>query len=481
MNKTAIFVLFLLFTSAMLLLSACSGSDEQISLEENIGTSSDPTPAPELESLNDSTYPLAEMEFIAKIPENTPPDHAIYISVLDEVTGLALNATLHQMMLDEENSDISNRLYKVKIPFPVGSTVKYRYTRQANALVVGEHLANGQPVRYRLAQVDGPGVVSDIISRWTDTDFVGQVGKIVGRATNAKDQSPISNLLITAGGAQTISAEDGSFQIDGLPVGIHNLVGYAMDAKYETFYQGAEIAGNLPTLTPIELEPRSLVSVEFLVKIPEGTPPIIPLRLAGNLQQLGNTFSTLSGGVSLSASSLPEMQRQPDGLYKYSLQLPQGSDVRYKYTLGDGFWNAEHTFNGEFRIRQIIIPDHDLTVTDIIDTWFSTSEQSIAFDVTVPENTPPTDYVSIQFNPIFGWTEPLPMWPLEDNRWAYVLFSPLNLPGNFHYRYCRNDLCGISDDVDTPGDFGPGRLIDLNSLPANQSDSVNAWTDLVGQ
>jgi len=49
------------------------------------------------------------------------------------------------------------------------------------------------------------------------------------------------------------------------------------------------------------------------------------------------------------------------------------------------------------------------------------------------------------------------MWHLGEQRWAYILFSPLNVPGNISYRYCRAGQCGTADDIATPGLYGQGR------------------------
>jgi len=102
--------------------------------------------------------------------------------------------------------------------------IKYRYEREAEAIRVGEHSSDGSPVRYRLFYVTNPGTVQDIVSRWTDTEFEGQTGRIAGQAIDKNSGTPIPNLLITAGGHQVYSKSDGSFLIEGLPPGVHNLV-----------------------------------------------------------------------------------------------------------------------------------------------------------------------------------------------------------------------------------------------------------------
>ena len=88
------------------------------------------------------------------------------------------------------------------------------------------------------------------------------------------------------------------------------------------------------------------------MSVPSGTPPVVPIRFAGSLYPLGNTFATLNGGMSSLAANMPVLNPLPDGRYTLVLDLPVGADIRYKYTLGDGFWNAEHNADGSFRLRQ---------------------------------------------------------------------------------------------------------------------------------
>ena len=65
------------------------------------------------------------------------------------------------------------------------------------------------------------------------------------------------------------------------------------------------------------------------------------------------------------------MKSMPDGTYFLMVELPAGLDLRYKYSLGDGFWNSELTNDGQFHVRQLIVPDADLTISDTIESWGS--------------------------------------------------------------------------------------------------------------
>jgi hypothetical protein len=126
--------------------------------------------------------------------------------------------------------------------------------------------------------------------------------------------------------------------------------------------------------------------------------------------------------------------------------------------------------------RQLVVPNTQETiqVQDAIPTWQSGPSAPITFELTVPENTPVTDTISIQFDP-YAWTEPIPMWPLGNNRWVYILYSPLNMLGSFEYRFCRNDQCGLADDIQT-GSGQLGRPVATSLTPQDLQDQVAGWS-----
>ena len=413
------------------------------------------------------TDALAVVTFFVEIPPDTPLGEPIMLSILDEVTGLALNTQRHTM------DAIDDTRYVLGIPLPVGTVVKYRYSRQGNVLAE-EHVSDGRPVRYRLYYVDAPGEVHDVVTRWNDSRFEGSTGRITGTLTDVQSGASTPGILIAAGGAQTLTNSDGQFLIEGLPPGTHNMVAYAVDGSYATFQQGALVADESNTPANIQLTPTSNVDVTFLLHVPEDTPPNVPVRIAGNLLQLGNTFADLSGGINTLASRMPVLSPLPDGSYGVILSLPVGADMRYKYTLGDGLWNTERSNDGGFVIRQLIVPENPMVIEETIETWHAGNTSSITFDIIVPENTSLEEGVSIQFHP-YGWTEPLHMWHLGEQRWAYILYSPLDLINQLGYRYCRADQCGHADDERTPGAFTSGQIIETSPDPLGLPDTIEAW------
>jgi hypothetical protein len=410
--------------------------------------------------------------FQLTLSQSLPVGESVSLTILDEVTGLAFNPVDYVMTADDALH------LTVILPFQLGSVIKYRYTRHGATSVI-EHLSNGQPVRYRMYHVEGPGVVQDTLSRWTDTAYTGNTGRITGQITDASSLHPIPNLLITAGGAQAYTKADGSYLLEGLPEGVHNLVAYAIDGMYQTYQQGAAIAANSTTPASFNLSQSDTVPVVFSVTVPTNTPADAPLRLAGNLYQLGNTFADLSGGVSDIASRMPVLSKLPDGRYEVVINLPTGAYIEYKYTLGDGLWNAEHSPDGALMTRRFIVSSSNSQINDTVSNWGRLQIAPITFDVTVPAFTPASDGVSIQFNPGFGWLQPLPMWPATNSQgqpiWRFILISPLEILETIQYRICRADQCGIADDIRTRGSNPVGNIVSTGGLPQTIIYTVSEW------
>ncbi|MDK1028745.1 MAG: hypothetical protein QGD96_05365 [Anaerolineae bacterium] len=425
------------------------------------------TATPEIHSGPTQTaIPMAQVTFIAVLPEPLAEGESLAIAILDEITGLALNRALYPLQERDSQS------YAISLPFNLNSIIKYRYIRRTN-VQLREDSGTDVSIRYRLYQVNGPGETRDIIASWIDRSYNGAAGSIEGEVYE-EGQGPLANILVTAGGVQTITDSAGRFDLEGLPPGTHNLVAYAIDGSYKTFQQGATVLENLNTPVKIYLTPEPFVNVTFNLSTPTNTMPGAPVRLGGNLFQLGNTFSDLRGGLSTIADRMPVMTALPEGRYTVTLRLPAGEVTSYKYTLGDGFWNAEHKSNSEFKIRQLVVPREDTVIYDTVETWQAGSSAPILFEVKVPANTPVGDIIYIQFNP-YGWTEPLPMWPVGDNRWVYKLYSPLSILGSFGYRYCRAGQCGSADDLVSMGDTTSGRQVTTSLAPQNIKDTVKEW------
>ncbi len=106
---------------------------------------SGPTPTP---------MPMAQVTFIAVLPEPLAEGETLAIAILDEITGLALNGSFYPMQPRDPQT------YAVSLAFPLNSIVKYRYVRRTN-VQLQEDTGTDVAVRYRLYQVNGPGETRD--------------------------------------------------------------------------------------------------------------------------------------------------------------------------------------------------------------------------------------------------------------------------------------------------------------------------------
>lgn len=412
------------------------------------------------------TYQKAEVLFEVVLPAKLPEGSKLQIEILDDVTGLAFNPQRFDMI---QNDD---RNYYFKTALTVHANVKYRYLSSGQTSLI-ETNSQGQQVRFRLLNVNNPIAVMDTIASWPGLPYQGAVGSITGQFYDQATHTPLPNLLVSAQGIQAITASDGSFSLNGITPGTHNLTAMALDGTYADFQQLAVVAENGVTPVFVGLEKRELVNIDFKVEIPQGITPISELRFASNLYSLGNLYADVFAGSTMLSADLPPMQKNSDGSYSIRLVLPAGAYFNYKYTLGDGFWNGELMEDGSFYAREFIVPQEETTQKDTISAFQPQQSGVILFNVTVPANTPVEDVITIQFNP-FDWTAPIPMTRIDSQHWSFILYNPQGYFGQTKFRFCRNSICELTHEVD-PLDAGNPRVFTPGAAPQTIQANVDGW------
>ena len=383
----------------------------------------------------------AEVQFKVAVPNGNIGQSGLFLEILDEVTGLGLNPTRYQM----QPVDLIN--YSIRLPLTIGFAVKYRYVKGGNSSSI-EYDSGKNQVRYRMIFVNSPMAINDWIAGWQDSPFQGNTGILQGFIFNGTNSEPVSNAMVIIAGMRTFTGTDGAYKIDNIPVGEQNLTAYHIDGLFQPFQQRAIIAANAITPANFGMRPAQIVNITFKVTPPSDNLSGAPVRLFGDLYSLGNSFNDLQGGISSPGANGKLLNYQDDGTYSVILSLPAGHPLEYKYSLGDGFWNAEHSSDNNWKSRKIIIPTVDSVINDVISNWKNSNENAITFKITVPSDTPQNNLVSLQLNP-FVWMEPLPMWFLGNNQWMYVLYSPAEFINNANYRFIVNDQNGIKNDIAT--------------------------------
>lgn len=436
------------------ILSGCALSIVKKGEEASIPAAEFPNKVEELD--------LVPVVFNVELKRSHSAETELSLDVLDDVTGLDHNVYRYSLQRTSEN------YYSGTIMLPLGGEVKYRYT-SLFPIHQTEASATGSAVIYRMALVNQGTVINDVIAGWPELEYQGDTGIISGIVSDQTTDEPLADVLVSVAGYQTFSDMTGRFYFDNIPTGVHNLVASSIDGSYRTFQQQANVGTDLSTPVVIKMQSLPEVTVTLVVKPPEDAVGA-PIRLAGNFYQLGNAFTDLSNGVSTLASRMPLLSRMEDGRYTLQLALHAGNDFRYKYTLGDGFINAERDENGNFTVRRFIVPDHDVTIEDSIVTWRSNQSEPISIQVTVPEETPNGDSISIQFKQD-DWFQPIPMWPLGTNQWMMLLYPDSATTEPYYYRICRNDQCELA--YDESSFISP---VPVNQAePANNKHVVDSW------
>jgi hypothetical protein len=424
-----------------------------------------------------SAYPIAtplplatfSINFQVRTPADSPAGVKVILNILDEVTGLTLNPTSYEM------KEVDGGLWQLKLDFARNAMIHYRYSLGSGEVEAG---SGSGMVDYRTYYASGNTQVEDTIAHWTGTEFYGTTGRIRGLVRDAVTGLAIPGLVVGTAGMRVITDTNGFYQLSGVPTGKQTLIAFDLDSGYRPFIQEAIVADGQDTPANLALSPAPRVTISFHLYIPQAqTPPGAQIRMVGNLLMLGNTFQPGAASTMVEPARAPLMTLLGDGTYVISLSLPVGTHVRYKFTLGDGFWNAERDSAGRFILREMIVPEYDTIIENGVAAWQAGSLGPVTFNAVAPAGTPTSERIYIQFSPFQGiWMRPIPMWRIGPQQWTYTLESPLEWPGLIAYRYCRNGMCGLADDLATAGDQAAGRQFQVTNSAQTIVDSVLGWT-----
>jgi CubicO group peptidase (beta-lactamase class C family) len=186
------------------------------------------------------------------------------------------------------------------------ASIYYRFVRTSPTRAV-EADAAGQEIMSRVGLIDGPTQIHEVVAAWAGAPESIPTGRIVGTIFDALQGSPLPDILVSAGGRTAFTDGQGAFRLDDLPAGLHTLVALSPSGAYHPIQQGAIIAANSETPATLGLVPAEPITVTFQVTVPSDTPAGFPVRVAGNVLGLGNTFAELAGGTTGSVGRMPQM------------------------------------------------------------------------------------------------------------------------------------------------------------------------------
>ena len=237
--------------------------------------------------------PASETVFELTLPEAIPEESAVYLEIVDEVTGILLNPSRYEM---ERKSDSE---FFVRLPITNGSLVKYRYLKRESSDQI-ELDAYGKTVIYRIYHVSRPSIIADRIIGWEKDDlFVNKSGEISGYVFDNKSNTPLEGVFVSINSQITSTSPDGFYKLRSIPAGEYTITAFHPNGSYKYFQQSAVIAENAVTPASFGMDAAKYVTVDFSVSVPEETIQGAPLMLIGNTEDFGNTFAVFESGTSI--------------------------------------------------------------------------------------------------------------------------------------------------------------------------------------
>jgi hypothetical protein len=414
----------------------------------------------------------ANITLTVSTPSGTPADAQVALVLVDEVSGLPFNTQEVSMQRQTDGR------WQAVVNRPLDSVVHYRYALRGS-INADEVTSRGAAIRYRTLWLPGTIAVDEQIAAWSGSTYSGPTGRIVGTVVDSVSGAPLHEVIVSAAGVSTFTDGQGDFRLDGLEPGLHTLTAVSPDGSTVPFQQGAVIAAESATPVRLTLQPAAPVQVTFEVEIPADTAGGMPLRMAGNLRQFGARFADIPGDTGGAASGMPTLVQVDSSHYILIADLFSGADFHYKYTLGDGLWNAERDSGGFLVTRQLIVPETDTVVRDVVEGWTRPGQGPVTFNVRLPDTNPSDVVVGLQFMPSDGF-QPLPMWQSSENTWSYVLYGPLDSQQPMLYRYCRMADCARVFPGGTGETAAQPRQLTPSADPSEVNDDVTSWVWQLG-
>ena len=380
-----------------------------------------------------------QVTFTVETPPTEFENVEMALDILDDLSAYQDNILRYPMQNVGENR------YEASVLLDEGFDVRYRYV-MINPAEVFEKDIFGQPVDLRLAIAKKELRISDTIFNWSIEPASRPFGTLSGILKDEKTQAGIPDMMVSIAGMHTFTDMTGSFRFEKMPEGTHHLVAYATDGAYPSLQQSTVVVAQQVTKIHLSFSPLEKVLVKFEVK-PAAETVGVPIRMYGNFVGLGAHYGKGFSSMGSIASLMPLLTQDSPERYTLELELYAGSAFRYRYSMGNGYTNAERSDNGLLVTRKFIVPKTTASKKDEISNWRANQNPPVSIIVDAPINMPANEVVSIQIYHK-GWNQPIPMWHVTNNKWMFLLYDSAQ-EETTQIRFCRNDRCDLSYDPET--------------------------------
>lgn len=354
------------------------------------------TPDTPPDFLSEIALPTRELEFRVRVPENHPAGDRVVLMTMPPGNVISLD----RVELEQDSSD--PRLFTGKADVEQGALLRYTYDRWDGIDISGwdAHRETIEDVyafinRYVLVtdEIDG---VDDTVALWRDVPGPEHDGAVSGTVLDSVTGDPVIDATVSISGIHVATDWLGKFRVKNLPDGEHRAIVFTTLGDYRAKQAEFEIVSGASGEINFSLDPAARVPVTFDVGLPDTTPNDAEIALAGNLWQLGGRLYQYP--FQPDAMSLPVLDRHGSSRATVTLDLYEGTYVKYTYTIRSIAEGSDQSNSGPV-FRSFIVDPAEQTRSDLVDRWHRADWPIVTMRVTVPTNTTPGVPVGISTGP----------------------------------------------------------------------------------
>jgi hypothetical protein len=415
--------------------------------------------------------PLRKLTFSISTPPNTPDDETIYLAIIDLTGGT-------DQHVEMKNSGEGQ--YETTVEVQSGAMIRYTYDRHdgtncCDSNLTREGIGELFEMQYRFLLIeDDVEVVRDTIATWADLRTSHAEGMIGGLVKNAETGEPVLDADVSISGIHVASRVDGSFKVEGLPMGEHFVVVHSDSGDFLPVQRVVVLDSPEPNSESVELTvtPTKLVPVTFDVLLPDTTPDGAWVKLAGNIRSLGARIAHPARPLTPDNFFIPRISREePNGnTASAEFMLPEGAFIEYFYTIGPIGVVGDRAEQGRWVYRSFIVGKGGDQRSDRVKFWAIEGWPLISLKLTPPAGTPLNTQIALTMGPS-SWMEPEP-----GGTYSTVIGS--NPPGStISYRYVLGDDPDGADASPGAPEINDGtRTIVAPEKYSVVTDTITRWT-----
>lgn len=381
----------------------------------------------------------------------------ILLAKLDALTGAWIDPQFFPIIkLDETH-------YQAQIPKDAAGLFRYKYLKVAGDQVEEVNSA-GEAFSFRILDTSSVSEITDVISGWQEGSAQHSTGRLVGTVRSSSGDAVLGGIRVISQGREAVTDVFGRYEISGLPDGTYFVRFSGSAQSFIDFQQLATIQAGSVTVADVWLKDADYVKVAFNLNVHPDQKTASNIYLIGDVPALGFESNSLQQVIPLTAIKL---DRISDTQYQAVVDLPAGTSIQYKYTIGDGYWGSERGNGGGLMTRSLVVPTNDFSVTDSLGNWGGELKQiKVHNSVQISPEYP----ITIQFN-AFEWSQPIPLTPMPDGVYLIDLVRPTELITDAQVKVCAGAFevknCAVFDGNESAViSFTSAESVDL---------PVNAW------